>query len=92
MSPYSVQYPTASSLLLPVVSTSAPVSFESAIRICPRIRACTFCSARSQSGRACAASSCARKAACIGSMEISWKRMPRFRASAAASSREWSEL
>ncbi len=46
------------------------MSFESAIRICPRTRACTFCSARSQSGRPCARSSCARKAACIGSIGI----------------------
>ena len=47
MSPYSVQYPTASSLLLPVVSSSAPNLFESAIRTPPRTRAWMFSSVTS---------------------------------------------
>ena len=47
ISPYSVQYPTASSLLLPVVSTSAPVLFESAISVTPRSRDCRFSSVTS---------------------------------------------
>src|ERR1700679_1117215 len=45
ISPYSVQYPQAISLLLPVVSTSAPVLFDSAINKLPRILGCRFSSA-----------------------------------------------
>ena len=45
MSPYSVAYPMASSLLLPVVSTSQPYLFEMAISTLPLTRACTFSSA-----------------------------------------------
>ncbi len=52
VSPYSVENPAAVSDLLPVVSTSQPCWFESAIRIRPRSRACTFSAASpSMSGR-----------------------------------------
>ena len=42
MSPYSVQYPTDNSDLLPVVSSSAPRVLESAISRLPRMRAWMF--------------------------------------------------
>ena len=42
-----VAYPTAISDLLPVVSTMAPVLFDSAMRIVPRMRACRFSSVAS---------------------------------------------
>src|ERR1700722_21006284 len=45
ISPYSVQYPTDISLLLPVVKTSEPNLFDRAISNAPRIRACRFSSA-----------------------------------------------
>jgi hypothetical protein len=38
MSPYSVQYPTDISLLLPVVSSNDPNLLESAISRLPRMR------------------------------------------------------
>ena len=47
MSPYSVAYPTAYSLLLPVASTSEPNLFEIAISRLPRIRAWRFSSVTS---------------------------------------------
>ena len=40
-----VEYPTASSVLLPVVSTRWPSRFDSPIRMMPRTRACTFSAA-----------------------------------------------
>ena len=45
ISPYSVQYPVDISLLLPVVNTSAPNLFDSAINSVPRILGCRFSSA-----------------------------------------------
>src|SRR5438270_3731101 len=45
MSPYSVEYPVAISLLFPVVNTRWPNLFDSAINIVPRIRAWRFSSA-----------------------------------------------
>jgi len=48
MSPYSVQYPTASSLLLPVDSTRCPCLLEIAIRMLPLILAWMFSSVVSE--------------------------------------------
>src|SRR5271154_1464060 len=45
ISPYNVQYPVDISLLFPVVNTSAPNLFDSAISSVPRIRGCKFSSA-----------------------------------------------
>src|SRR6266850_4866984 len=49
MSPYRVQYPTASSDLLPVLSTNAQNLLESAISTAPRMRDCKFSSVTSSS-------------------------------------------
>ena len=46
-SPYKVKYPTAISLLLPVVNTIQPNLFESAINVVPRTRLCKFSSVKS---------------------------------------------
>src|SRR5664280_2288921 len=44
-SPYRVEKPVASWLLLPVVSTRCPCSLDNAISAVPRTRACRFSSA-----------------------------------------------
>ena len=42
LSPYSVEKPVASSLLLPVTRTRWPCSFDRAMSVVPRTRACRF--------------------------------------------------
>ena len=75
----------AVSLLLPVVSTSAPSLFDSVMRIVPRIRACRFSSASPGGPVASGSVSISRKAAWAGSMGTVRVRMPRLAASASAS-------
>jgi hypothetical protein len=82
MSPYNVAYPTASSDLFPVETTSQPCVFESAMRTTPRARACRFSAATPS--RPPAASS---YDATIDSISISRNEQPRFSASRPASAR-----
>ena len=55
-SPYSVEYPVASSLLLPVVSTRCPPALDSPISTTPRTRACRFSAGSPFSGNPCGVS------------------------------------
>jgi hypothetical protein len=72
-----VEYPTASSLLLPVVRTSQPRNlFERAMRSVPRMRGCRFSSVRSSSSPAKLGPSSSRNAAWAGSIAIVRSSMP----------------
>ena len=63
-----VKYPTAISLLLPVVSTIQPNLFDSAINVVPRTRLCKFSSVRSGSRSTNDGASMSRYALNAGSM------------------------
>ncbi len=86
MSPYSVQYPTASSDLLPVVSSKADRLFDSAISRLPRMRAWMFSSVTSRAVPANAPASVRSIASMTSSMGSVSVRMPRLAASASESS------
>ncbi|CAB4852915.1 unannotated protein [freshwater metagenome] len=63
-----MKYPTAISLLLPVVSTIQPNLLESAISVVPRMRLCRFSSVRSGALSANASAVISRYALNAGSM------------------------
>src|SRR5258706_12386357 len=86
MSPYSVQYPTATSLLLPVESTSAPNLFDNDICTIARLRDWIFSSVASSGKPAKTGASVLRQASYISLMESNSKRMPRIFSSLRASS------
>ena len=86
MSPYKVQKPVASSLLFPVLRSSAPVLLENAMSSIPRMRACRFSSVTSGFRPRKIGSSAARYAEKIDSIGTVWKWMPRRWARTAASS------
>ncbi len=77
-----VEYPTASSVLLPVVSSRCPSIFERPIRMIARMRACRF-SAATPVRPSCVSTGATRSA--IGSSEY-W--MPMRSAASSASDRE----
>ena len=78
MSPYSVAYPMAISLLLPVVNTIQPNLLEIVIRTLPRILACTFSSATLGWVFRKVDFSISAKAVCAGSMGTSHSSIPRL--------------
>jgi len=84
-SPYSVEYPVASSLLLPVVSTIQPRALDTAIRTTPRIRDCRFSSVRPVGSAPSASARTEVKAACTFSMGTLRMSMPRCSANEVAS-------
>ena len=86
LSPYRVEKPVASSLLLPVVSTRWPCSLDSAMRVVPRTRACRF------STDSPVRSSSARQASTTVPIGTSDQCRPWRLASSSASVTEWSEL
>jgi hypothetical protein len=86
-SPYNVAYPTESSDLFPVATTSQPNLFESAISSTPRIRACRFSSAMSGSRPAKLSANAASADETIPSIGSSRKSLPSLSASKRASCR-----
>jgi hypothetical protein len=85
VSPYSVEYPTAASDLLPVVSTSQPNLLDRAMRVTPRMRLCRFSSVRSSSRPVKLGSSMSMRATWAGSMAMVRWSTPNRPARSAAS-------
>ena len=85
LSPYSVEKPVAASLLLPVVSTRWPCSFDSAISVVPRTRACRFSTDSPDR------STCSSQASTTGLIGTTDQCRPWRWARSSASVTEWSD-